>query len=206
VERDVVAPGEKLVQWESLDYLRRSMPGAVSCAGGDHAQSQCRRTPGNLATDPPQADDPERLPRHAPQRRPGIAIVATQLGVMMKACHLPGQGQQQSYCVLSRLMYAVVWHIRDQNAAAAGGSDVDVIQPHADPRNNPAARRRLNHRGRDVGPTGHDRIGVTGQASQRCGIRRRRDNQLRVDGAKQDPLQVHVWPSVIGQQDAQSSS
>lgn len=176
-----------------------------SAAGGDDVEAQRRSLGGEPAANVAQPDDAQRLPFDPQQRRPGRQVVCAALGLLMVEGRLAGQRQEQGQRMLGHLDEAVVGHVGHGDAAPGGAGHVDVVQADAQPGDDPQLRPGFDHFAGDLGPVGHDGIGVDRGRGQRGGVLGRRHHELGADGRQRLGLDVQVGPGVIGEQDFHGS-
>jgi signal transduction histidine kinase len=134
VEADDVRAGEKIPK---LDAFERSLP-----SGKYDLHPEGRREPGDLPSNPPEADDPERPSAERPaeheRRRPLPPRAGADNAVPLR--NPPRNVEEKRNRELGRRLREDVRCVRNQNASSCRRLEVDVVEPDRVVRDDPEIR------------------------------------------------------------------
>ena len=178
MERDEVGPLGEDFQGDQLDAEVVRLLGGDERIVGHHHHVERERPPHDLAPDAAEAHHAERL---APQLGSPQALLAPPARLHLGVGQRDGarRGEHEREHVLRDADAVRAGRIEHEDAAVAGGLDVDVVDPCAGTRHDPEARSGSDQLGRDRrGAADYEGIGV-GEVGAQLG---RRATATGVDG------------------------
>ncbi len=155
VHGDHVGFFQKVGQRHQIDPRLLGALGRQVGIVSDHPHPERTSAPRHLRADAARAGQPERLavqldPLEAAALPPPTAHRCIGLGDM------PDQRQQQRERMLGRRHHVAAGRVEDDDAAACGVVDVDVVHTHARPPQHLQVRAGLHDLGRHLGAAAHD--------------------------------------------------
>ena len=149
VERDEVGAGEHALERVRLDAGLPEAIGGDERVVGDHVHLQPERAPRDLLADAAETEDAERLLGEldpAPLR----ALPASRDERRVRLGDVAGEREQQADGVLGGRDDVRLGRVRDDDPAAGGGLDVDVVDADAGPADHLELRPPLDQLGGEL--------------------------------------------------------